>query len=92
METRAMELAERSPAFWKAEAARAQASAETMKNPLAKKGMEHIAECYEGFARRAEKLPRQKTRGAARIATDGHRGVRESRAVEGLEAGGAAVW
>ena len=54
-----MESNERSPEFWMAEAARTHASAETMKNPLAKKGMEHIAECYEGFARRAEKRPRQ---------------------------------
>ena len=58
-ESRAMESKERSPAFWMAEAARTHASAETMKNPLAKRGMEHIAECYEGLARRAEKQPRQ---------------------------------
>jgi hypothetical protein len=54
-----MESNERSPAFWMAEAARTHASAETMKNPLAGKSMEHIAQCYEGFARRAEKQPRQ---------------------------------
>ena len=30
-----------------------------MKNPLAKRGMEQIARCYEDFARRAEKLTRQ---------------------------------
>ena len=53
-ESRAMKSKERSPAFWMAEAARTQASAETMKNPLAKTGMEHIAECYESFAKRAE--------------------------------------
>ena len=58
-QSRAMESKERSPAFWMAEAARTQASAETMKNPLAKTGMEHIAECYESFAKRAEKQPRQ---------------------------------
>jgi hypothetical protein len=51
---------ERDPAFWMMEAARAQASAETMKNPLAKKGMQRIAGCYQGFARRAEKLTRQR--------------------------------
>ena len=45
---------ERSPAFWMAEAARAKATAETMKNPLAKRGMETIAASYEAFARRAE--------------------------------------
>jgi hypothetical protein len=44
MESRAVESQERSPEFWMAEAARTHASAETMKNPLAKKGMEHIAE------------------------------------------------
>ena len=59
MELRAMGSSEGSPAFWMAEAARTHASAETMKNPLAKRGMEHIAACYEGFARRAEKQPRQ---------------------------------
>jgi hypothetical protein len=59
METRAMESEERSSEFWKAEAARAHTTAGQMKNPLAKKGMEHIAACYEGFARRAEKQPRQ---------------------------------
>ena len=53
-----MESNERSPEFWMAEAARTHASAETMKNPLAKKSMEHIAACYEGFARRAEQLTR----------------------------------
>jgi len=41
-----------------AEAARAKATAETMKNPLAKKGMESIAANYEAFARRAELLTR----------------------------------
>jgi hypothetical protein len=30
-----------------------------MKNPLAKRGMEHIAASYEAFARRAERLARQ---------------------------------
>ena len=55
-----MESQERSPGFWKAEAAKARTTAGQMKNPLAKKGMEHIAACYDGFARRAEKLPRQK--------------------------------
>jgi hypothetical protein len=59
METRAMESEERSSEFWKAEATRAHTTAGQMKNPLAKKGMEHIAACYEGFARRAENLPRQ---------------------------------
>ena len=54
-----MELEERTSAFWMAEAARANAMAEPMKNPLAKRGMEHIAKCYEGFARRAESLARQ---------------------------------
>jgi hypothetical protein len=49
-----MESKERSPAFWMAEAAGTHANAETMKNPLAKMGMERIAECYQGFARRAE--------------------------------------
>jgi hypothetical protein len=53
-----MELGERGPAFWMAEAARAKTSAKTMTNPLARKGMESIAACYEGFARRAEKLTR----------------------------------
>ena len=38
-----------------------------MKNPLAKKGLEHIAACYDGFARRAEKRPRQKL--AAQLAS-----------------------
>ena len=55
-----MGSSERSPAYWMAEAARTHASAETMKNPLAKRGMEHIAACYEGFASRAEKQPRQR--------------------------------
>jgi hypothetical protein len=55
-----METQERSPEFWKAEAARARTTAEQMKNPLAKTGMEHIAACYESFARRAEKRPRQR--------------------------------
>jgi hypothetical protein len=55
-----MESQERSPGFWKAEAARARTTAGQMKNPLAKTDMEHIAECYEGFARRAEKRPRQR--------------------------------
>jgi hypothetical protein len=54
-----MESRERTSAFWMAEAARAHAMAVTMKNPLAKTGMERIAECYEGFARRAEMLTRQ---------------------------------
>jgi hypothetical protein len=54
-----MELGERGSAFWMAESARAQTFAETMKNPLAKKGMESIAACYEGFARRAKKLTRE---------------------------------
>jgi hypothetical protein len=48
-----MESGERSSKFWLAEAARAQASAETMKNPLAKRGMERIAASYEAFARRS---------------------------------------
>jgi hypothetical protein len=56
-----MESGERSSAFWLAESARAQASAETMKNPLAKRGMEHIAASYEAFARQAERLTRQLT-------------------------------
>ena len=60
--------------------------AETMKNPLAKRGMEHIAACYEGFAKRAEKQPRQSLAAQRGIATDGHRGVRESRAIDGLGA------
>ena len=51
-----MESGERTSAFWMAEAARASAMAEPMKNPLAKRGMEQIARCYEDFARRAEKL------------------------------------
>ena len=50
-----MESGERTSAFWMAEAARASAMAEPMKNPLAKRGMEQIARCYEDFARRAEK-------------------------------------
>jgi hypothetical protein len=54
-----MESRERTLAFCMAEAARAHAMAVTMKNPLAKTGMERIAECYEGFARRAEMLTRQ---------------------------------
>jgi hypothetical protein len=49
---------ERDSAFWMAEAARTQTFAKTMKNPLAKKGMESIAACYEGFARRARVLAR----------------------------------
>ena len=57
-----MELGERTSAFWMAEAARASAMAEPMKNPLAKRGMEQIARCYEDFARRAEKLTRQSLR------------------------------
>jgi hypothetical protein len=58
-ESRAMESKERSPAFWMAEAARTHANADTMKNPLAKMGMERIAECCEGFARRAEMMTRR---------------------------------
>lgn len=54
-----MELGERGSAFWMAEAARAQTFAKTMKNPLAKKGMESIAACYEGFARKAKELTRE---------------------------------
>ena len=57
-----MELGERTSAFWMAEAARASARAEPMKNPLAKRGMEQIARCYEDFARRAEKLNSAKPR------------------------------
>lgn len=57
-----MESGERTSAFWMAEAARASAMAEPMKNPLAKRGMEQIARCYEDFARRAEKLTRQSLR------------------------------
>ena len=53
-----MDSGERSSAFWMAEAARAKECAETMKNPLAKKGMENIAGSYEAFARRAERLTR----------------------------------
>jgi hypothetical protein len=53
-----MQLEERDPGFWMAEAARTQACAKTMKNPLAKKGMESIAACYEDFARRAKELTR----------------------------------
>src|ERR1700729_3388501 len=53
-----MDSGERSSAFWMAEAARARTCAETMKNPLAKKGMECIAGSYEAFARRAERLTR----------------------------------
>jgi hypothetical protein len=60
-----METQERTPGFWKAEAAKARTTAGQMKNPLAKKGMEHIAACYDGFARRAEKRPRQRL--AARL-------------------------
>ena len=47
-----METQERSPEFWRAEAVRARTSAGQMKNPLAKKGLEHIAACYDGFARK----------------------------------------
>jgi hypothetical protein len=62
-----MESGERTSAFWMAEATRAKAMAEPMKNPLAKRGMERIAECYEGFARRAESLTGQSlTAGASR--------------------------
>jgi hypothetical protein len=41
-----------------AEAARATETAVKMKNPLAKRGMEHIAASYKAFARRAEGLIR----------------------------------
>ena len=48
--------------FWMAEAARATETAVKMKNPLAKRGMEHIAASYKAFARRAEGLIRHGTR------------------------------
>ena len=54
-----MDSGERSLDFWMAEAARATETAVKMKNPLAKRGMEHIAASYKAFARRAEGLIRQ---------------------------------
>ena len=56
-----MEWGERSSEFWTAEAARARENATKMKNPFAKRGMEHIAASYEALARRAERLIRQDT-------------------------------
>ena len=47
-----------------------QTFAETMKNPLAKKGMESIAACYEGFARRAKELAREGGAALRDVATD----------------------
>jgi hypothetical protein len=56
-----MDSGERSSDFWMAEAARATESAVKMKNPLARRGMEHIAASYKAFARRAEGLIRHGT-------------------------------
>ena len=50
-----MESDEPNSAFWMAKAAKAHESAGSMKNPMAKRGMEHIASNYEAFARRAAK-------------------------------------
>jgi hypothetical protein len=42
-----------SPAYWKQRAAAVRAEAASMRNPLARRGMERIAAVYEAMARNA---------------------------------------